>query len=163
MLITALYVLTGGALAFWWTARAETLIAGIGAVAWAAAAMLPAAWLGARVARQLLPGKLSGLRWDGEGWAVRPADGASGDTHRSLRWLAVAVDLGPWLLLKAADASGARLWLVLRQRQAGPAWHLLRVAVQAHATGPGASMQPGSRPAAGDQGGPVGPRPGEPP
>ncbi len=139
MLIIALYALTGAALGYWGAALpgwpSDPWV-------WALTLMLPAGWLGAWVARRLLPGKLTGLRWSGEAWAVITTDTQAGDAFRILPKLAVALDLGPWLLLKAAETNGARLWLVLRQRQAGPAWHLLRVALQAHATRPGPGAPP---------------------
>ena len=146
MLITALYGLTGASSAFWGVSLVESMPGGPAAWAWAAALMLPSGWLGARLARRLLPGRWSALRWTGEGWSVGSDDALSGVIYRPLARLAVALDLGPWLLLKGSDAQGARSWLVLRQRQAGPSWHLLRVALQAHATGPGAWAAPDALP-----------------
>lgn len=87
------------------------------------------------------------LRWDGERWSLasaRAAPAGSQDHGSLLGRLQVAMDLGPWLLLRfdaesAAGASRRRVWLPLQQggaRGLGTAdWHRLRCTVyQARAT-----------------------------
>ncbi|MCW5611208.1 MAG: hypothetical protein KIS83_11070 [Rubrivivax sp.] len=65
------------------------------------------------------------LVWDGQAWS---ADGTPGT-------LDIAIDAGPWMLLRLRPAAGAyrRRWLPLSAAEAGPAWHALRVAAFATA------------------------------
>ena len=68
------------------------------------------------------------LRWDGRAWHLgqHAGDPMPGD-------LRVAIDLGPWMLLRFAPAAfGARpgiIWLPLQRRGLEAEWHALRCAV----------------------------------
>ncbi len=148
VLIALLYALSGAALAAW--ASAQGQFAGRDAMAvvpaLAAAGALLSGLLGAGLARHLLPGDAAELGWDGATWSLRRQQGQGGAADRCpLLALAVMIDLGAWLLLQAREGGAARgaTWLVLRQRQVGASWHLLRVALQAHAGSAQASAKPG--------------------
>ncbi|NRF66838.1 hypothetical protein HLB44_07575 [Aquincola sp. S2] len=77
------------------------------------------------------------LRWDGAGWSHLREQGDA----ISLQAVSLQIDLGNWLLLRvtpALSASGERPWLVRRRaaawcgvscRDAGAAWHGLRLAL----------------------------------
>jgi hypothetical protein len=80
-----------------------------GAFAWVRAAVPPAQ-----------------LVWDGAAWRL---DGEPGR-------LAVALDLGGWLLLRFDAEAGGRRWLPVGAAEAGAAWHALRCAVLARTTAP---------------------------
>ena len=131
VLITLLYALTGAVLAAWAGAMVDLPDDRLVTVPMTLAGALLGLLVGRPVARRLLPGDLAQLAWDGRAWAVRSAGGA--DPGQAVASLAVVLDLGPWLLLKLGVAPGQVRWLVLHQRQAGKAWHLLRVALRAHA------------------------------
>jgi hypothetical protein len=68
------------------------------------------------------------LRWDGRMWHLGPASGepVSGD-------LSVAIDLGPWMLLRfspaAPEARARTTWLPAQRRGLEYQWHALRCAV----------------------------------
>ena len=64
------------------------------------------------------------LRWDGERWHLGDVDGEQPGE------LAVALDLGPWLLLRF-KAHGATRWLPVQRRGLEAQWHALRCAVHA--------------------------------
>jgi hypothetical protein len=68
------------------------------------------------------------LRWDGQLWHVGPA-ATMGEEPQAGR-LAVAVDLGAWMLLRFG-AEGARggAWLPVQRRGHELAWHGLRATV----------------------------------
>ena len=155
MLITLLHALAAVVLAAWVGLHAglvgswPTWIAGL---VWSTAAATFGAWL----ARRALPANGTVLAWDGASWAVttRSSRGRAlaGSTCAGLRLpiqqLAVALDLGPWILLRLqADAGGAR-WQVVRAASAGPAWHGLRLALltQAGPTGPRPARSAADRP-----------------
>jgi hypothetical protein len=137
MLITLLHGLAGAALAAWAMAHA-------GLLALPATAVLP--WLlglggalamaavGAVLARRALPAHAARLRWDGTVWQLVAA------TQQPLCRIGVSLDLGSWLLLRLQPADGAAsVWRIASQNGAGPAWHALRVALQAHAGEPAAA------------------------
>ncbi len=69
-----------------------------------------------------------GLRWDGRNWHLGPPSGepVSGD-------LSVAIDLGPWMLLRfrpaASNARPRVVWLPAQRRGLESQWHALRCAV----------------------------------
>ena len=145
VLIALLYALTGAALGAW--AAAQGQFAAMAVVpAWAAAGALLSGLLGAGLARHLLPGDAAELGWDGATWSLRRQQVQGGAADRCpLLALAVMIDLGAWLLLQAREGGAARgaTWLVLRRRQVGASWHLLRVALQAHAGSAQAPAKPG--------------------
>ncbi|MBC8058151.1 MAG: hypothetical protein H7Y61_16380 [Rhizobiales bacterium] len=70
----------------------------------------------------------TGLRWDGRAWHLGPAtdDTAPGE-------LTVAIDLGPWMLLRFAptmtEARARVVWLPVQRRGLEAEWHALRCAV----------------------------------
>ena len=90
-----------------------------------AAALLPLAWSLARI-------RVVRLGWDGQGWTVQMAPlrpgvaPAPGD-------ITVAVDLGPWLLLRFHPQAGSRWslpqWLPVQRRGIEAQWHGLRCAL----------------------------------
>ena len=91
-------------------------------------------WLGAGLARLALPANAQCLRWDGQVWSLvlRAPDGGVG-AEMAVERLAVAIDLGSWLLLRAYAVAGGSRWQVARASCVGAAWHGLRVALKAHA------------------------------
>ena len=131
VVIALLYGVTGAAVAGWAAAQA---LSGGGPL-WPLLGLACGALAGRVLARRLLPGDVTQLAWDGSAWFVqrRAATGAS-DTA-ALPDLRQVFDLGPWLLLRASEGPGRQLWLVLRERRVGAGWHLLRVALAAHARG----------------------------
>jgi len=82
--------------------------------------------------RALLAARLPGgrLRWDGRRWAL--TDGPRGDGEGVVGRVAVALDLGGWLLLRFVPESapaGAVRWLPLKRRGHEIDWHALRCAL----------------------------------
>lgn len=71
------------------------------------------------------------LRWDTSAWRLGPA--ATRGEEPWVGTLAVAIDLGPWMLLKFAhDVTGRTrrvTWLPVQRRGIEPQWHALRCAV----------------------------------
>jgi membrane protein YdbS with pleckstrin-like domain len=62
------------------------------------------------------------LRWDGRAWQL---DAVRGE-------LIVAIDLGPWMLLRFTPGAGSRArWLPVQRRGLEAQWHALRCAVYA--------------------------------
>lgn len=93
--------------------------AGIAPIGQALAAAV-AAMTGALASRRFLPSPAGRLAWDGTQWIWRGVDGD----------LQVAIDLGPWLLLRFVPWQGGRVaWLPVGRAAAGAAWHPLRAAV----------------------------------
>ena len=68
------------------------------------------------------------LRWDGRAWylGAPSSDAISGE-------LSVAIDLGPWMLLRFSpalpDARARVVWLPVQRRGLESQWHALRCAV----------------------------------
>ena len=86
------------------------------------------------------------LRWDGREWHLGPAASAGDEPwHGSL---AVAVDLGPWLLLRFEHDTPSRRrrisWLPVQRAGLSDRWHALRCAVYCARSDPGldAGMNP---------------------
>jgi hypothetical protein len=120
-------------------------LAGIAAavpLAWLAALpLLPAsAWIGAAVGLaamaacfglQLAHTPTRSLRWDGQRWHVGPLASAGDEPWHGE--LAVALDLGGWMLLRfvAAEAPARRcvVWIPAEKRGLEACWHALRCAV----------------------------------
>jgi hypothetical protein len=71
------------------------------------------------------------LRWDAQRWHLGPA--ASVGHEPWVGELRVAIDLGPWMLLRftpdAGVMSAAPTWLPVQRRGLEPQWHALRCAV----------------------------------
>lgn len=68
------------------------------------------------------------LRWDGQRWHMGPA--ATMGLEPQAGRLAVALDLGAWLLLRfVADGARRGTWLPVQRRGHEPAWHGLRATV----------------------------------
>jgi hypothetical protein len=147
MVITSAHVLAAAALTAW-----AGLQAGLGGsppawaagLAWIAAAAAAGAWL----ARRALPADGAQLTWDGASWALttRASSGALAGTpgacvQRPIKQVAMALDLGAWILLRLQVGAGGARWQVVRAACAGPAWHGLRLALRTQA-GP-AGPQPG--------------------
>ncbi len=91
---------------------AATFAAWVASVFTALAPLPPAAAAGllaAALAWQLTPPRAAVLHWDGTRWT---ADGQPGD-------LRVMLDLGGWLLLRFAPATGRKRWLPLPQATQG--------------------------------------------
>jgi hypothetical protein len=84
-------------------------------------------WL---LALQPRPAPLS-LRWDAQRWHLGPA--ASVGHEPRVGELRVAIDLGPWMLLRFTPDAGATgaapTWLPVQRRGLEPHWHALRCAV----------------------------------
>ena len=119
------------------------------AVPWLAAACALCAWLlsgefsvaraaaGAAgvvvLAACLRPARIEAmsLRWDTRAWWLGPASTRGEEPWRGT--LAVALDLGPWMLLKFAhdvtDGGPRTTWLPVQRRGLEPHWHALRCAV----------------------------------
>jgi hypothetical protein len=132
VLISLLHALTGAAIAAWAQGHFDVTssVQGLIVVIFAGVA---AALLGAGLARHALPADAQCLRWDGQVWSlVLRAPGGVGAGIAVAR-LVVAIDLGPWLLLRAYAVAGGSRWQVARASCAGAAWHGLRVALRAHA------------------------------
>ena len=79
----------------------------------------------------LLSARPVSLRWDEQRWHLGPADSVGHEPVAGT--LAVALDLGSWMLLRfQADASGRRAavaWLPAQRRGLESQWHALRCAV----------------------------------
>ena len=109
----------------WWTARASStdpvLIASlvVAGVLWVALALALA-----RVQQAT-------LRWDGQHWHLGRA--VASDAAALAGELGVAIDLGPWMLLRfrplAPGRRRAPTWLPVQRRGLEAQWHALRCAV----------------------------------
>ena len=100
-----------GALAPLWLLSLVALVAGA------------AGWLAWRTPTGL-------LRWDGQVWACV----APGGQARALGGVRLQIDFGSWVLLRwRVPPRRQALWACLHARDAGPAWHGMRVALVAHA------------------------------
>ena len=134
VLIALLYGATGAALAAWAAAHGSVGGEPIGTLG-PLLGLSIGVWAGLKLARQLLPAGLSQLNWDGQAWSVQRLAATCQPETVALTHLRRLFDLGPWLLLRASDGPGRHCWLVLRERRVGAGWHLLRVALAAHARG----------------------------
>jgi hypothetical protein len=107
------------------------------AIRWAAAfASLVLLALGACAAR-VAP---VSLRWDGQLWHLGPPESAGHESSSgSLR---VAIDLGPWMLLRFEPTESTwrkrATWLPAQRRGLESRWHTLRCAVYSPRPQPGA-------------------------
>ncbi len=119
VLVAALGVAT---MAAWLTLRGSPLSSPT-SIAAALVAVLLVAW-GVSLART----PAVDLRWDGRTWHLGPPSGepVSGE-------LSVALDLGPWMLLRlspaAAEARPRITWLPVQRRGLESQWHALRCTV----------------------------------
>jgi len=97
-----------------WSARAAVLVM---------AATALAAWIGVRATRSRLPVTLdwNGRQWT---WAAPPAAAEGGE-------IGVAMDLGPWLLLRFRPTLAPRRlrWIALQRGGLEAHWHALRCAL----------------------------------
>lgn len=79
------------------------------------------------------------LRWDTRQWRLGPAACRGEEPWPGV--LAVAIDAGPWMLLKFAHDVTARprrvTWLPVQRRGIEPQWHALRCAVYCARPAPG--------------------------
>ena len=86
------------------------------------------------------------LRWDGRGWHLRRLGSASVPAEPVAGEVAVAIDLGSWLLLRfeplARTRWTPRVWLPVQRAGIEPQWHALRCAVYSPRTAPGARIAP---------------------
>ncbi len=74
------------------------------------------------------------LSWDGQCWAL--LDMSAGGTEPIAGEISVAIDLGPWMLLRFRPIAASpwresmqSTWLPLQRRGIEPQWHALRCAV----------------------------------
>ena len=132
VVVGALMLLSAAALAAWWTSdhgSVSLLIA------------IPLALfslVGLAGGAGLLRCPATRLRWDRRCWHLASAAGA-GDVGSPGR-LAVAMDLGGWMLLKFEhDLPSRRLttWLPVQRRGLEAQWHALRCAVYCARSAPG--------------------------
>ena len=82
------------------------------------------------------------LRWDGQAWWHGPHSEAAHPLHS----VDLMMDLGGWMLLRARDEPVSRRswpgrWCGMGHRDAGPAWHGLRLALY-HGRGAPAAVVP---------------------
>ena len=88
------------------------------------------------------------LRWDGRGWQLRPTESAAGSASAEAvaGELAVAMDLGAWMLLRFEPLARARwatpVWLPVQRAGIEPQWHALRCAVYSPRPAPAAEATP---------------------
>lgn len=131
-----LAALAAASLAAWIAGHADA------SVATTLLAAAVAGGLAARAASRSLPSPVE-LAWDGQAWTAGGARGTPGT-------LDIAVDAGPWMLLRLHPAAGGRTrWLPVSAAEAGAAWHALRVAAFATAGREGdalAAAATGARP-----------------
>ncbi len=99
-----------------------------------------------RAGASLLRNAPLSLRWDSQRWHLGPLASAGDEPWPGS--LAVALDLGPWLLLRfehEADLRRRRItWLPVQRRGLEAEWHALRCAVYCARSDPGldAGMNP---------------------
>ena len=88
------------------------------------------------------------LRWDGQVWWLARAAADDSDSSPARRGeLLIAIDLGPWMLLRfTPDAVGRRpwavIWLPAQRRGLEADWHGLRCALHAPRPAPTAATRP---------------------
>ena len=80
------------------------------------------------------------LRWDGQLWHLGPPESAGHEPDSGA--LHVALDFGPWMLLRFEPAESAwrarPTWLPVQRRGLESHWHALRCAVYSPRSRPGA-------------------------
>lgn len=139
--VAMLVLLSCVAAASWWAAgpplpgaAASLLAAGIGVLALGAGAGLVR---GRQATR---------LRWDGRAWTVEFAGDAA-----QVGQVAVALDLGAWMLLRfhpdAPEGPWHARWVPVQRQQADGLWHALRCAVHGCRTGAEAPVRGAPGPA----------------
>ena len=112
--VIALTVAGAAAMAAWLAGRDPPASAGL--LMLVAALALPV--FGCAVSLWRVPAQ--SLRWDGQAWLL---DAAPGE-------LSVAIDLGPWMLLRFSPERQRRShWLPVQRRGLEARWHVLRCAV----------------------------------
>ena len=125
------------ALAWWATQqRLPPVAAGVAT----GTALCALAWL----AESLFRVPPAHLRWDGQGWYLRRLDSALFEPVAGQ--VTVAIDLGPWMLLRFEPLARARwadpVWLPVQRAGIEPQWHALRCAVYSPCSAPGAEGTP---------------------
>jgi hypothetical protein len=89
------------------------------------------------------------LHWDGQHWHWRDLSAAASARPAMVGDVIVAMDLGPWLLLKLKPR-GARpwhaRWVPATQRGVGGQWHALRCALYSPPVVPRAAKKPEPHP-----------------
>ncbi len=118
--------LAGGFVMLAWLASEQPSVSG--ASRWMAAGVaLALLVLGAAVAR--VPSV--SLRWDGQRWYLGPPQSAGHEPDSGKMY--VAIDLGPWMLLRFEPAESTwrtrATWLPAQRRGLESRWHALRCAV----------------------------------
>ena len=110
--------------AAWWLAPAQR-------PAWASAALVLMLLTGVWASTALMRCPPLSLRWDTARWNIGPA--AAMGEEALFGQLAVAVDLGAWMLLRfRPDATTKRtstVWIAVQQTPSQPQWHAFRCAV----------------------------------
>ena len=106
---------------------------GLGAAAKGAAmAVVAALLIGLGLPLMRLPARQ--LTWDGQSWTL--GDMAAGGTEPVAGDISVAIDLGPWMLLRFRPTASSAwwqsmqsTWLPVQRRGIEPQWHALRCGV----------------------------------
>jgi hypothetical protein len=128
-------VLAGGIVMGAWLASSQPSVPVAGRCT-AAVAALALLMLGARAAR-VAP---VSLRWDGQLWHIGPPESAGHEPASGA--LHVALDVGPWMLLRFEPAESTwrsrATWLPAQRRGLESRWHALRCAVYSARPHPGA-------------------------
>ena len=155
-LITALHAATGALLGGWSLASTGADIPPAAVAAWLAACAGVGGLLGMPLARRTLAARRLRLRWDGQRWSLLATpDGAGAQAvDQPLGELALALDLGPWQLLRLRCDGSAVRWAVARQAVAGAQWHGLQLALHAHGGRWRADLQPAQDAGPGGRSGP---------
>ena len=136
VVISGVHALAAAALMAWAGLQAgigASWPAGVAGLAWIGAMAVFGAWL----ARRALPADGAQLNWDGASWALATRQRGSGTPTSPtgtvqpvpVRQVAVALDLGAWMLLHLQTGVEATRWQVVRAACVGPAWHGLRLAL----------------------------------
>ena len=101
---------------------------------WSVMLLMASVLVGVLGAVDLLRRRPITLRWDTQRWHV--IDPRRGGSDIEVTDLAVALDLGGWMLLEfCCDGPRRRLrrcWIPVQRRGIEPQWHALRCAVYAH-------------------------------
>ncbi len=125
--VGVLATLAIGAIAAWLITHEQPIAMGV----WGLAALSLAA-IAALLASTARTPPLD-LRWDGRAWHLGSAIDAPAPGE-----LSVAIDLGPWMLLRFAPAGRGRVrWLPVQRLGIESQWHALRCAVYSPHPAPG--------------------------